>query len=109
MPILDIADYLVNLAVRRGLCEDSLEARERFSARLFGLVTPDPARCASAAQMKSNEGAQAATDWFYRLCRANDYIRTRRIAESIRYHAPTSRKELEDNHQSPSRRRIPRI
>ena len=37
VPILDLADILVDYAVRKGLCEDSPEARERFGARLrFG-------------------------------------------------------------------------
>ena len=95
-PILDIADVLVDLAVQRGLCEDSLEARERFSARLFGLVTPGPRAVRERfLQLEGSEGAQAATDWFYRLCRANDYIRTRRIAENIRYHTPTPAGQLE--------------
>ena len=42
VPILDLADILVDYAVRKNLCEDSPEARERFGARLFGLVTPGP-------------------------------------------------------------------
>ena len=95
-PILEIADHLVDIAVARGLCEDSPEARERFSARLFGLVTPGPRAVRECfLHHEQQDGPQAATDWFYRLCRANDYIRTRRIAENIRYHADTPAGELE--------------
>lgn len=96
VPILDLADILVEYAVRKNLCEDSPEARERFSARLFGLVTPGPQAVREEFYKRLRaDGSVAATDWFYRLCRANDYIRTRRIEENIRYCAQTEAGGLE--------------
>lgn len=96
VPILDLAEILVDYAVGKNLCEDSPEARERFGARLFGLVTPGPQAVREEFYKRlRQEGSEAATDWFYHLCRANDYIRTRRIEENIRYCAQTEAGGLE--------------
>lgn len=96
VPILDLADLLVDYAVGKGLCEDSPEAKERFSARLFGLVTPGPRAVREGFyKLLREQGSLAATDWFYKLCRANDYIRTRRIDENIRYCSDTEAGRLE--------------
>ncbi len=95
-PILDLADSLVDCAVEKGLCEDSPEARDRFSSRLFGLVTPGPQAVRDEFyRLMREKGSMAATDWFYALCRANDYIRTRRIEENVRYCAQTEAGGLE--------------
>ncbi len=96
VPILDLADILIDYAVEKGLCEASPEARERFGTRLFGLVTPGP-RAVRAVfnRLMQDKGSEAATDWFYHLCRANDYIRTRRIDQNIRYCAQTEAGGLE--------------
>lgn len=39
--------------------------------------------------MYNQEGPRAATDWFYRLCRDNNYIRVDDIARNIQYKADT--------------------
>lgn len=96
VPILDLAERLIDCAVAKNLCEDSPEARDRFSAKLFGLVTPGPQAVREEFYRLMREaGSRAATDWFYRLCRANDYIRTRRIDENVRYCAQTEAGGLE--------------
>lgn len=95
LPLLDIRDMLLDHAVAEGLCEDSTEARERFSARLFGLVTPSPHMINQCFQAHYQKGPEQATDWFYQLCRQNDYIRTREIARNILYEAPSPAGKLE--------------
>lgn len=95
----DIAECLEELcqwAVRQGVIPDSADERDRFSARLAGTFTPHPSqvrRTFYEAQRLS--GPQAATDWFYRMCRDVDYIRVNRIAQNIKYTAPSPCGELE--------------
>ena len=61
-----------------------------------GLVTPGPQAVREEFYKRLRaDGSVAATDWFYHLCRANDYIRTRRIEENIRYCAQTEAGGLE--------------
>jgi len=96
LPILLLSDLLVDYAISQGLCEDSLEAKDRFSTRMFGLVTPGPAAIREKFnRIKDQSGALAATDWFHRLCLNNDYIKSRRISENLSYQVQTPSGVLE--------------
>ncbi len=96
VPMLRLNEVLVHHAVEKGLAEDTLEARERFGARLFGAVTPSPMAVRQRfSQLVQEEGIQAACDWFYQMCRDCDYIRTERIAENILFNGMTPAGELE--------------
>ncbi len=95
LPLLRLGDMLLDYAVGQGLCQDSVEARDRFAARLFGAITPSPRDVRQQfAQLLANQGPQAATAWFYGFCRDNDYIRTERIAQNIVYPAMTPAGEM---------------
>ena len=88
-----VTPYLAALtedAVARGVCADTTGERDAFSARLMGCVTPRPSElCARFMRLYNQEGAKAATDWFYALCRDNNYIRVDDIARNIQYRADT--------------------
>ena len=89
-------EALCDEAVARGVIADSAARRELFATRLMGLLTPSPAAVrARFAHLAAREGIEAATDWFYALCRANDYIRVDAIARNQRYLAPSPYGELE--------------
>ena len=105
LPLLQLGDLLVAHAVSAGIVEDSPEAKERFSARLFGLVTPRPSAVAASFFERYQEGPEKATDWFYQLCRSNDYIRTRSIARNIIYtcDSPAGRLEITINLSKPEK------
>ena len=91
-----LLSQLCDCAVTRGLIEDMQYARDLFSARLMGLLTPSPLAVRLAfAQRLEQEGAQAATDWFYQLCRDCDYIKVDAIRQNIRYFADSPAGELE--------------
>ncbi len=89
-------NQLCDLAVEKGLIEDMQYARDLFSARLMGLVTPSPreVRRAFAAAMEAHQ-PQKATQEFYDMCRACDYIKVDSIAQNIRYFADSPCGELE--------------
>ena len=88
-----VTPYLAALtedAVSRGVCADTIGERDAFGARLMGCVTPRPSElCARFLRLYNQEGPRAATDWFYRLCRDNNYIRVDDIARNIQYKADT--------------------
>ncbi len=89
-------EALCDAAVSGGVIEDSPARRELFAARLMGLLTPPPSVLAARFErMLAEQGAQAATDWFYGLQRANDYIRVDAIAKNRRYLEPSPFGELE--------------
>lgn len=95
----DIADCLTELAAyaaAHGVIHDTNDERDRFTARLAGTFTPHPAQVRDTFfRLMRDQGAQAATRWFYALCRDNDYIRVKRIAQNILYTAPSPSGELE--------------
>ena len=87
---------LCDEAAARGLIADTAGERELFANRLCGALTPSPweVRRRFGALLDS-QGPRAATDWFYELCRACDYIRVDNIARNVRYFADTPCGELE--------------
>ena len=89
-------DRLLDAAVGMKLMEDTSTQRDLFGARLMGCVTPAPAVIRRDFQrLLETRGPEAATQWFYRLCRDCDYIRVDQIKKNIRYFAKTGCGELE--------------
>ncbi len=87
---------LCDIAVEKGLIADTQGARELFCTRLCGAITPSPKEVRDRFNaLKANEGAQAATQWFYEMCRANDYIRVDHIAKNVRFFSDSPCGELE--------------
>lgn len=83
-------------AIAKGLIEDMQYARDLFSARIMGLLTPSPKEVRSVFQhLKEGEGPEAATQYFYDMCRASDYIKVDSIAQNIRYFADSPCGQLE--------------
>ena len=83
-------------AVKRGIIEDSATRRDLFSTRIMGVFMPRPSEMIRQFQaIYAQKGPQAATDWFYALCRKSDYIRVDAIARNIRFFAPSEYGELE--------------
>lgn len=87
---------LCDLAVEHGLIEDMGYARDLFSARIMGLLTPSPKNVREDFQRDVAAGrAEQATQRFYDMCRACDYIKVDAIAQNVRYFADSPAGELE--------------
>ena len=87
---------LCDLAVERELIEDMGYARDLFSARLMGLLTPSPREVRQAFLDDVAAGQpENATERFYQMCRACDYIKVDAIAQNVRYFADSPAGELE--------------
>ena len=87
---------LEDLAAEKGLIEDTAGARELFGAKLCGAITPAPAQVRERfSSLYDSEGPAAATNWFYEMCRACDYIKVDSIARNVRYFSDTPAGELE--------------
>lgn len=78
----DLCDY----AAENGLIEqNSVVYRDLFDTKLMGLLTPRPSEVIRTFSAMYSLSPQAATDYFYKLCRANDYIRTYRVAKDLKW------------------------
>jgi len=92
-----ILEPLLDDAARRGLFDSEVPAlRVNFEARIMGAVMPRAGEVAARfKKLWREEGAQAATDYFYALCIASNYIRTAQIAKNIQWHYPCGYGTLE--------------
>ena len=87
-----ITDY----ACAMGLTDDDGTSRDLFETRLMGIITPSPAETRMRFDaLYAQKGAKAATDWFYDMCCACNYIQVDRVAKNIRYFSDSPVGELE--------------
>ena len=87
---------LTDIAVEKGLTADTQGARELFATRLCGAITPSPKEVRDRFNvLMKEEGHEAATAWFYEMCRATDYIRVDHIAKNVRFFSDSPCGELE--------------
>ena len=76
---IELEEVLKNLldeAVKRGIIEDSIVYRDLFDTKLMNCLTPRPAEVQRVFKEKYEVSPEEATDYFYKLSRASDYIRT---------------------------------
>ena len=92
-----ILEPLLDLAAAKGLFDDAVpQYRINFETRLMGAMMPRESEvCRRFRKLLAKRGPQAATDWFYDLCVASNYIRTAQIARNIQWSAPTPYGEME--------------
>lgn len=88
-------DALVQAACDNGAIEDLLPRRQILEAELMALGTPTPSVANAHFWQLYQAAPKAATDWFFNLSRANNYIQTRAIAKNIAFTTPTDYGDLE--------------
>ncbi|MBQ7322658.1 MAG: UDP-glucose--hexose-1-phosphate uridylyltransferase [Clostridia bacterium] len=94
-PLEKLLAELCNHAGEIGLIEgDSIVARDLFDTKLMGVLTPRPSQVIRQFRELAAE-PEAATDWFYKLCRDCDYIRTYRIARDRKWTVPSVYGEID--------------
>ena len=73
--LCDILKALTDIAVQRGIFEDSGENRDIFDTKLMNCITPRPSQVRGIFAEKYAQSPEAATDWFYRFSGDTNYIR----------------------------------
>ena len=93
----ELLEPLLDDAASRKLFDGEVPAlRVNFEARIMGAVMPRAGEVAARFEKLWREaGAQAATDYFYALCIASNYIRTAQIAKNIQWEYPCQYGTLE--------------
>jgi Galactose-1-phosphate uridyltransferase len=79
-----ILDPLIDYGIAVGLVpDDTMTSRDLLDARIMGLVMPRPSETADAfARLAEREGVEAATDAFYKLNIASNYVRMDRVRQN---------------------------
>lgn len=86
----DVLADLLDEAVKRGIIEDSITYRDLFDTKLMNCLCPRPSQVINEFNnIYKNEGAKAATDYFYNLSKASDYIRTYRVKKDLKWTTET--------------------
>ncbi len=77
----EILDY----AVRTEIIEDSIVYKDLFDTRIMNCLMPRPSQVIETFYNKYDESPLEATDYFYNLSKASDYIRTYRVKKDERW------------------------
>lgn len=91
----DILKGLLDIAVDRGLIEDSIVNRDLFDTRLMNAITPRPGEVIRKYQELFARSPKDATDWFYKFCGDSDYIRRYRAKKDVKWTVDTDFGELD--------------
>ena len=91
-----VIERIAAAGVANGREEDTPSGADRIATRVMDLVMPRPSEVsATFAELYDEDGAEAATDWFYRMCCDTRYVRTAAIAKNIGWTSPTQWGDLE--------------
>ena len=80
-----ILKALLDIAVERGLVQDSGTYRDLFDAELMNLLLPRPSEVSRIFWEKYQSSPKEATDFYYSFSQASDYIRTYRVKKDLRW------------------------
>ena len=95
-PLEEILGAINDYAAAHELIEEnSVAYRDLFDTSIMGLLTPRPSEVISRFRELYEKDPAAATDYFYDLCRASDYIRTYRVAKDMKWTAESAYGEID--------------
>ena len=93
--LLDSMNGIRHYAQTQGLLSTVSHEVEQFEAEIMDLVTPTPSVLNQTFWSLYKENPEQATDYFYQLSQANDYIKTRQIAKNIAFKSPSDYGDLD--------------
>ena len=85
----DILKELLDIAVERGIIEDSIGYRDLFDTKLMNALMPRPAQIQQTFWKKYKISPEAATEYYYKLSQDSNYIRRYRIAKDRKWTVDT--------------------
>lgn len=92
----EILSAINDYAAENGLiAENSVGYRDLFDTSVMAVLTPRPSEVIRRFEELYREDPEKATDYFYHLCRACDYIRTYRVAKDLKWTAPSEYGEID--------------
>ena len=82
---------LVDLAVQNKEISDDVTSREVLNDQLYDLITPTPSKTNGIFWQKMQKSPEKATDWFYKLCENNNYVKKEAIAKNVVFSGTSSK------------------
>ena len=94
--LVTILKEMMDYAHAQGILkEDSIVYRDLFDTKIMSLLVPRPSEVIGVFRRLYEEGAQKATDYFYKLSCDTDYIRRYRIKKDLKWVTDTEFGELD--------------
>ena len=92
----EILDNLLNYAFEQGILEWNTSVyRDLLDTKIMGVLMPRPSEVTREFYFKYSKDKKEATDYFYNLSKACNYIRTDRIAKNITWKSETEYGDLD--------------
>ena len=88
-------DYLTSYAIKQGLIEESQVNKEIFIDELMNIFLDRPSNIISKFNSYLNEDPVKATDYFYSLNKASNYIKTYRVNKDLKWKSSTKYGDLD--------------
>ncbi|MBQ5801187.1 MAG: UDP-glucose--hexose-1-phosphate uridylyltransferase [Clostridia bacterium] len=96
LSIEETLSALCDYAVEKGIIElDSVVYRDLFDTSLMGVLTPKPSEVINKFFSLYKESPEKATDYFYKMCRDCDYIRTYRVIKDLKWKVDSEYGEID--------------
>jgi len=90
-----ILENMLDYAAAKGLIEGTTDERDLFDTRIMDCVMPRPSEVVYAFRTRYARAPQEATDYYYCLSIASNYIRKARIDKNIAWKAATDYGDLD--------------
>ena len=87
----EILESMLDYAAEQGLIpENTITYRDLFDTKIMGVLMPRPSEVKETFyRLYKNEGAEAATDYYYKLSGDSNYIRRGRVAKDMKWTTDT--------------------
>lgn len=89
LPLDEILNNLLDIAVDEGLIEDSVTYRDLFDTKLINCITPRPSQLQNRFWFLYETSPKEATDFYYDFSQNTNYIRRDRIAKDLKWKVPS--------------------
>ncbi|MBQ8209390.1 MAG: UDP-glucose--hexose-1-phosphate uridylyltransferase [Clostridia bacterium] len=94
-PVEDILAVMLDYACEQGIIENSVTYRDLFDTKIMNCMMPRPSEFIAKFNALYAEDPVKATDWYYNISRASDYIRTYRVRNDMKWLAETPYGEMD--------------
>lgn len=85
-PVHEILEDLMVIAHEKGIMEeDTITMKDLFDTKIMGLLTPPPSVVQHTFETKYQNAPKEATDYYYALSKATNYIRTDRVVKDEKW------------------------
>jgi UDPglucose--hexose-1-phosphate uridylyltransferase len=86
----DILNNILDYAYKEGLLkENTITYRDLMDAKIMGIIMQPSSAIIREFNNMYNENKEKATDWYYNISKASNYIRTDRIAKNLSWKTKT--------------------